>query len=76
MSELPVDWGLTLGQVTNEVRKVLPGASDSQVKYALDRYRIEPVGRVGILRVWSKDDVSRVVSALRRIAASRGGQCL
>jgi len=74
MSELPVDGCLTLGQLAAEVRQQLSHVSDSQVKYALDSYRIEPAGRVGILRVWSRDDVNRVVSALRRIAENRGGE--
>ena len=64
---------LTLGQLSEEVRKISDGpVSTHQVDYAVREYKIEPVGKVGILRVWTADAIPRVRSALARIAANRG----
>ena len=38
---------LTLGQLAKRVRQDGVQATDHQVKYALDAYRIEPAGRIG-----------------------------
>jgi hypothetical protein len=48
-----------------------PGSSIHQVKYALDQYDIQPRRRIGIIRLWSEEDVARVQSALKRIASRR-----
>ena len=60
---------LTLGQLAERLN-----ASTHRVKYAVDQYRIAPVTRVGILRVWSEDSLPLIKSALDRIAANRGGR--
>lgn len=65
---------LTLGQLCERLRREGVEASQHQVKYALDAYHIEPLGRVGILRVWGEDAVPRLRSALVRIAERRGGR--
>lgn len=63
---------LTLGDLRKELRKSVDReVSLHQIKYAIDQYQIEPVTRVGIIRVWSKDAIPRIKSALARIARNR-----
>ena len=57
---------LTLGQIARRL-----GVPAHRLKYAIEEYRIDPVRRIGVLRVWSEDDISRMVSALRRIESRR-----
>lgn len=64
---------LTLGELENRVRERIPSAKRHQIEYAIDRYRIEPVRRVGIIRVWSPEAVRLVESALKRTASDRRG---
>ena len=65
----------TLGQLSEPLRKMgAPDVELHQLKYAIDRYRIAPITRIGILRVWSEDSLPLIKSALERIAASRGGR--
>lgn len=59
---------LTVGQIAERL-----GVTSNRVSYAVAQYRIKPAGRVGILRVWSADDLPRIKSALARIAENRGG---
>lgn len=59
---------LTLGQLAERL-----DVSTHRLKYALDQYRIAPAARVGIIRVWSEDAIPLIESALRRIAANKGG---
>jgi hypothetical protein len=58
---------LTVGDIARETRQPL-----HKVRYALDSYRIEPVQRAGIIRLYSTDDLPRITSALARIAARKG----
>jgi hypothetical protein len=60
---------LTLGQLAKRL-----SVSTHRLKYALDQYDIAPIARVGILRVWSEDDIPRIKSALARIAENRGNR--
>ena len=63
---------LTLGQLRDELEtRGFPGLSVHQVKYAVERHRIEPVARVGIIRVWSEEAIPKVQTALDRIAEKR-----
>ena len=65
----PTTKGLfTLGQLAERL-----DVSTHRLKYAVDQYRIVPVGRVGIIRVWSEDQIPSIRSALARIASNRGG---
>lgn len=57
---------LTLGQIAVRLE-----TSTHKVKYAVERYRIRPIGRVGILRVWSAASLPAVRNALEEIAAKR-----
>jgi predicted transcriptional regulator len=59
---------LTVGAIARETGQPL-----HRVRYALETYRIEPVQRAGILRLFSRDDLPRIKSALARIAERRGG---
>lgn len=59
---------LTLGQLSERL-----DVASHRIKYAIDQYRIEPTMRVGIIRVWSENDIPRIKSALSRIAANKGG---
>jgi hypothetical protein len=58
---------LTLG----DLRKELPGVREHQLKYAIASYRIEPVRRAGIIRLWHRDQLPLIRSALSRIAGRR-----
>ena len=65
----------TLGQLAEEVRKSGgPHVSTHQLKYAIDQYGIDPITRVGILRVWTEDEIPRIKRALARIAQNRRGR--
>lgn len=46
--------------------------SYAQAAYAVREYDIEPRRRIGIIRLWNRDDVPRIQSALNRIAERRG----
>jgi hypothetical protein len=43
-----------------------------RANYAVDTYHIEPRQRAGIIRLWHRDDIPRIASAIARIA-ERGG---
>lgn len=45
-----------------------------RVRYAVETYRIEPVERIGIVRVWGPAEIAMVQSALRRIRQRRASQ--
>ena len=64
-----VDGLMTVGQVAERLEAPL-----HRVKYAIDAYGIAPAGRVGILRVWSEDDLPQIRNALRRTEERQGGR--
>lgn len=57
---------LTIGDICRET-----GAPAHRVKYAIDTYRIEPIGRAGVLRVFSRDQLLQIRSAMERISGRR-----
>ena len=58
----------TLVQITRKPAHV--------INYALSRYGPEPAGRIGIIRVWSRDDVPKIIESLRRTTErSTSTQC-
>ena len=59
----------TVGQVAERL-----GLPLHVVRYAIDAYRIKPRMRVGILRVWSGDDLEAIAHAARRTAQNRRGR--
>jgi hypothetical protein len=61
------DATLTIGQIARQVKRPIHA-----VDYAIRAYGIQERRRVGILRLWSPDDVPAIESALRRIAERRG----
>lgn len=65
----PLPEYLTLGQLAE-----LFDTSLHKVKYAIDTYRVQPVMRVGITRVWGQDSIPLIRSALARIGSSKGGR--
>ena len=52
---------MTLGQIAKRLN-----VPNHQVKYAIERYRIPPTSRVGIIRVWDTDGFERIKRALMR----------
>jgi hypothetical protein len=57
---------LTLGDIAREC-----GVRQHIAKYAIESYGIEPKQRAGILRLWSRDQLQSIKSAIRRIAQRR-----
>lgn len=62
MSETTANDLLTLGQIASRL-----GVPVHRARYAIDLYKIQPVTRIGIIRVWQPDALERIASALRRI---------
>ena len=60
---------LTVGDLAREF-----GVPIHKLKYAIEVYRIEPRQRAGILRLWSRDDLPAVRSALSRISGRQYGR--
>lgn len=58
---------LTLGQLSEHLKTPI-----HRVKYVLERHRIAPAARVGIIRVWSENDLPRIRQALAHVRRSRG----
>ncbi|HZL34004.1 MAG TPA: hypothetical protein VFC78_01760 [Tepidisphaeraceae bacterium] len=58
---------LTLGQVAGECGDV----PLHRLRYAIEAYRIEPRQRAGILRLWHRDQLPELRSALARIGSRR-----
>ncbi|MCY2953779.1 MAG: hypothetical protein NTU53_17640 [Planctomycetota bacterium] len=71
--EATVEAALTITDVLRAIRETQPGVSSSQLKYAINEYDIQPRHRIGIIRLWSPEDLPRIKSALNRIAGRRGG---
>ncbi len=67
MSTLPKAW--TPGVIANEL-----GESLSRVRYVLrTRHHIAPIGRAGLIRIYSADAVAKVRHELNAIDARRQG---
>ena len=73
MANAAADELLTLGQVADRVRAGGVDATDHQVKYAIETYRIAPRTRVGILRCWGTDDIPAIRSAVLRVKSNKTG---
>ena len=54
-----------------DIKRLCPGFSIHQIKYAITEYDISPRARVGLIRIWSPEDVPNIKSALNRIASRR-----
>ena len=58
---------MTIGELAEHL-----DISTHRLKYAIERYKIKPARRFGIIRVWSEAEIPRIKSAIARIAQSRG----
>lgn len=63
----PTETLLTIGDIAREC-----GVQQHIVKYAIASYSIEPRQRAGIIRLWSRDQLDEIKSALKRTAERRG----
>ncbi len=52
----------TLGQLARRL-----GTTTHKLKYAIDQRHVEPVVRVGIMRVWKESQIAAVQAALNSI---------
>lgn len=43
-----------------------------QIEYAIQEARIEPIGRLGIIRAFSRDQLPLIMAALRRTSRATG----
>ena len=64
---------LTITDVGRDPR--LAGFSARQIEYAVREAKIEPVGRLGIIRAFSANQIPLILSAVRR-GGRRGAQSL
>ena len=55
---------LTIGDLLREAS--FAGYSRRQLEYALERGGIRPVGRAGIIRIYSVEQIPRILEAVRR----------
>ena len=55
-----------------ELARVLE-VPEHKARYAIKMYGIEPVERVGIVRLFSRDSIRKTKAALKLIATRRGG---
>lgn len=64
--------GLTLGQIAARL-----GVAQHRIKYAITRCGIQPIGRVGIIRIFDEAELPRLRRAVFGVAAtpavSKGG---
>ena len=60
---------MTIGDIARAT-----GQPEHRVKYAIKRHNIEPAGRVGITRIWRREDLPRIGMALSNTAASPQGR--
>ena len=66
MQENPAQQPMTVTYLSR-----LWGVPVHQLRYALQRYRIEPATRAGIVGIYSADQLPSIRSALARVKASR-----
>jgi hypothetical protein len=60
---------VTLKQIAEEAHAAgEPWLDRRRLAYACEAYRIEPVQRAGMVRLFARADVSRILSAARRVA--------
>ncbi len=62
----------TLGQLVARLKAEQIDVSSHQLKYAIEQHNIEPITRVGIIRVWSEESIPRIKTALAQIRENRG----
>ena len=57
---------LTIGDIARDPQFV--GYTKRQIEYAIDTHRIDPIRRVGIIRAFGVNQLSLILSAVRRTA--------
>ena len=62
----------TLGQLVDRLKCEQIDVSSHQLKYAIEQHDIEPITRVGIIRVWSEESIPLLKKALAQIRENRG----
>ena len=63
---------VTLQQIADEARAAGEvGLDRRRLAYACEAYRIEPVQRAGMVRLFARSDVPRILAAARRVADRR-----
>jgi hypothetical protein len=67
----PADDLLTIGEVFRELRQDFPHLRPHSLNYAIDSYRIDPARRIGVVRVWSRAQLTQIRSAVARIAGRK-----
>jgi hypothetical protein len=63
--EAPIDNLLALGDLARTVK--LPTYS---VKYLVGAYQIQPVGRIGAARVWTREAIPKLEDAIQQAKAN------
>ncbi len=63
---------LTIGDLVRSPQ--LKEYTRRQLEYAIQEARIEPMGRLGIIRAFSTNQIPLILSALRRTARAGGAQ--
>ena len=58
---------LTLRDIEKET-----GVTRKQLAYAADTYGIEPRQRAGMVKLFAREDVARIIAAVKRVAERRG----
>ena len=61
-----MDHLFTIGDLSRDPR--LESCSRRQIEYAIREARIEPVGRLGIIRAFSESQIDLILAALRKTA--------
>jgi hypothetical protein len=49
----------------------ITGKPSHVINHALLRYGPEPIGRIGIARIWRREDLPKIEESLRRTAENR-----
>ena len=62
---------LTLGALVSRLRSEGIEVSTHQLKYAIEQGAVEPIARVGILRVWGEGNLPEIRRALAQVRKRR-----
>ena len=57
---------LTVGQISNRLQE-----PTARVRYIIDKYRLEPVRRVGIIRMFTEEQLKAIKDGLYNIQVRR-----
>lgn len=63
---------LTIGDLVRDSQ--LKGYTRRQLEYAIQEARIEPMGRLGIIRAFGTNQIPLILSAVRRTARTGGAR--